>query len=1417
MGALRARHTSAPPGGHGRWRWLTGVSAAVLVVALATPSAAASTGAGAGSPPPAGSPSAGSGPVAGSGPIAKQPVSGKRSAKPLCSTEVARDHARCFGLVMETDGIVPHLDQPQGLSPDNVKSAYHLPDGGGAGAVIGIVDAYDNPNAESDLAHYRETFGLPPLADGQFTKVDQRGGTDYPAPNAGWAGEISLDLQAVTAVAPNASIILVEGDSASFDDLGTAVNTAIALGAKYVSNSYGTDYDSTPGSGEDSSLIPYEAQYYDHPGVVVTASSGDGDYGVAFPADSPHVTSVGGTSLVPDSSARGWSESVWNNSYGGPGSGCSIVFDKPAFQTDSGCDMRSVADVSAVADPETGLAVYNTYGESGWGQYGGTSLSSPLIAAIYALAGTPADGSYPNSYPYAHPEALNDVTVGSNGTCTPSYECTAGPGYDGPTGLGTPDGLAAFTSGPHGTVAGAVTDASTGDPVPGAEVTATSTDDGSTAGSAVTDSAGQYTLALPAGEYTLAVTSYGYATGTAGPVTVTDGGTVTADVALTKLATHTLSGTVTDGSGHGYPLYATITVDGVPGGPVYTDPFTGHYSVDLPAKTTYQLTVAANSPGYLATTVSVKVGGKDKVRNIKMKVDPSLDQIPGYTVTAQGSTETFDGTTAPDGWTVTDETDTPGWTFDDPGGRGNLTGGDGGFAIVDSDHAGIGTSEDSYLTSPVYDLSAAAAPTLEFDTYFKAISDSDGTVELSTDGGSTWSVVWDANETTTSGHVKLALPAGAATSDVQLRFHYVGSWAWYWEVDNVFVGTLKIKPVHGGLLAGIVTDANTGAGVNSAQVRSDADPSLTASTTATGDPAVGDGFYEMFSRLTGSQSLTATHRGYGSVTSSATVGANTTTRLDFSLPAGQVAVTPASIDKTLGWGKSKSGKLTLTNTGGLPATVSISEQAGGFVLASKGGAPTQVIKARTSTGSMLTALHKSAKPMAAAAGTPVPSADAWQPAADYPSTIQDNAAVMGNGVLYSVTGFDGTEDVSSLYSYDADAGAWTQLTAASDTREAAAAGFIGGHLVVSGGWGASGDPDGTTEIYDPAGDSWTTGADNPKPAAGAGHAVLNGKLYAVGGCSASACGSTTVQVYDAASDSWSSAADYPEAVSWEACGGIDGKLYCAGGTTDSGTLTHGYVYDPGSDSWSPIPDLPVDMWGSFYTAANGQLLVAGGAIEGGTAITNQGYAFDPASGQWSALPNQNAALYRGSGAVGFYAVGGNPGGFLVPPVATVEVLPGYDQGGSADVPWLSESTDQLTLDPGASATVTVTVNAADPSIVQPGAYTASLAFTTDTPYSVAAVPVTMTVTPPKSWGKIAGTVTSAADGSPIAGATVEIDSWATSYTLTTGADGSYALWLDKRNNPLTMIVAKDGFKPQTATVKITAGATVTKNWALLKR
>jgi subtilase family serine protease len=364
--------------------------------------------------------------------------------KRLCSAPTKPGMMACNALV-RTD-IMQHRslganDTPSGYGPSDLLSAYNLPANGGAGATIAIVDAQDDPNAEADMATYRQQYGLPECstANGCFSKVAQDGSTNYPSADAGWAGEISLDLDMVSAIAPNAHIILVEANSASMSDLGTSVNEAVSLGAGYVSNSYG--------GSEDPSDTQADSQYFNHPGVVITASAGDSGYGVEYPAASPNVTAVGGTSLTQDSSSRGWSETVWGSSAGGEGtgSGCSTVEPKPSWQTDTGCSGRTVADVAAVADPATGLAVYDSYQSNGWQVVGGTSASSPIIASVYALAGTPSSGSNPASFPYNNTSAMNDVTSGSNGSCDTSYLCNADQGYDGPTGLGTPNGTAAFT------------------------------------------------------------------------------------------------------------------------------------------------------------------------------------------------------------------------------------------------------------------------------------------------------------------------------------------------------------------------------------------------------------------------------------------------------------------------------------------------------------------------------------------------------------------------------------------------------------------------------------------------------------------------------------------------------------------------------------------------------------------------------------------------------------------------------------------------------------------------------------------------------------------------------------------------------------------------------------------------------------
>ena len=332
-----------------------------------------------------------------------------------------------------------------GYGPSQLQSAYNLVSAAasnGGGKTIALVDAFDYANAASDLATYRSSAGLPAA---NFTKVNQNGQTSplpaAPPANDDWTLEEALDLDMASAICPNCHLVLVEANDDTSNGLFVAENAAANM-AGYISNSWG--------GSESSSDLQLDNANFNHPGSVITASAGDSGFGTIYPSTSPNVVAVGGTHLVTASNARGWSETVWGSSAGGQGtgSGCSSVEPKPAWQTDTGCGNRTATDVAADADPATGVAVFDTSnGNTGWKEVGGTSASSPMIAAMYALAG--ANGTTPakNIYQHAGSTALNDVTSGANGSCSPAYLCTAEVGYDGPTGEGTPNGLTALTPG----------------------------------------------------------------------------------------------------------------------------------------------------------------------------------------------------------------------------------------------------------------------------------------------------------------------------------------------------------------------------------------------------------------------------------------------------------------------------------------------------------------------------------------------------------------------------------------------------------------------------------------------------------------------------------------------------------------------------------------------------------------------------------------------------------------------------------------------------------------------------------------------------------------------------------------------------------------------------------------------------------
>jgi N-acetylneuraminic acid mutarotase len=1359
-----------------------------------------------------------------------------------CNTaSLKKNYAQCFAAVYTAikNKIAASPNQPPAgaLGPADIQSAYNLPSTG-QGQTVGIVDAFGDSTAESDLAAFRSFYGLPPCttANGCFRKVDQNGGTNYPpdnnSPNGGWALETSLDLDAVSAACPNCHILLVQGNDNSIANLGVAEDTAVSLGAKFVSNSYGI-------KGEDSSETSLDP-YYNHPGVAVVAASGDsGGPVTSWPATSPDVTGAGGTTLAKDTSVpRGWTETAWSSG----GSGCSLYEPKPSYQDNikTQCpDDKAISDLSADADPATGLAVYDTNGESGWIQVGGTSLASPLITAMYALAGTPFANTYPVSYPYQDPNQsadLNDITQGSNGTCL-SVLCHAGPGWDGPTGLGTPHGIAALSGGPEGTLAGKVTSTADGAPIAGATVAATG------GYSATTDSAGDYTLPVPVGSYTLTAQAYGFKNKSVANVQVTQGQATTDNFALASVPSHTVSGTVTDGSGHGYPLYAKITISGYPGNAVYTNPYTGSYSVSLARGARYTLSVTPVYPGYNTATASVSVAASNVTKNVKVTVGQTTCSAPGYAFKLTGSTEGFTGWkgTAPqDGWTNVDN-DGSGhvWKFRHIPAYLAPPGGDGQYAIAESAQNGPGNTQNTALVSPVLDLSRDTTPVINFDTYYQGALNQTADVDLSLDGGHTWTHVWKQTTNTVQGPVSIPIPQAAGQSSVRVRFHFASSNGWWWSLDNVFIGNKNCGPTPGGYVDGVVTDHNTGDPVNGAQVTSHANPAQVGVTAANpADPNLPNGFYWLFATPPGNTQFAASDGSYTPSTQMVDVAASGVVHQDWSLQAGQLAITPGSTFTTETLGAAKTSNLKFTDDGTQPIQVTLSEQNGGFTpmtgQADNQGAPLERIKGTFTPDARIS--HPAAGANAAAKAraavkllNPTPTDAPWASIANYPTPIMDNAVALDSstGKVYSVGGTTGgtTSDspTAASYVYDPSSQQWSSIASAPGPVQAARAGFIDGKLYVVGGWDASGNASTTTYIYDPSTGSWSQGANLPSPVSAAASAVLNGRLYVVGGCTSCTPGtsSTAVYRYDPGSNTWTQLANYPTEAAFAACAGIDGEVVCAGGINpDTGaSLNSTYIYEPGSSTWSQGATMPYDDWGMAYAGDGNMLQIAGGVTDNSSALTNQAAEYDPGRNTWTALPNANNAEYRGGGACGIYKIGGSISKFDAQNFA--EVLPGFDSCGAKQVPWLSESTNTFTLNPGQSQTVGVTVDSS--AVSQPGTYSADLAISTNSPYHFTPVSLGLQANPPSSWSKITGTVTDSSTGSPIPGATVQICTMyntqtgtcgPVTYSLKTDTNGNYQLWLNRGFNPLQLIAAMNGYQPVSKVARLTKGSTTTVNFAL---
>jgi hypothetical protein len=411
-----------------------------------------------------------------------QPTARRAATAVLIVTALATGCLAAAGPAAEAapSGTAQSGTAPAGYSPAQLQDAYQLPSAtAGSQMTVAVIAPYDDPDVASDLAVYRSQYGQPlcpqtlSMSEPKCLTVISESGAlitpgsgTAPSVNPSWELRASAQIDAVSATCPNCKILLVEVNSAAVTDIGTGVNWAADLGAQVV-----TIGDAQPEIGTEPTL---DSAYFQHPGMAIIAAAGDGGYstaGVNYPAASSYVTAVGGTTLTPAGTGtcttalaglRGWCEQAWNDAGGASASACSLYETEPSWQkadlptADTGCgSLRTVADVSADADPATGIAVYDS-SESGWQAAGsdgtgGTSVAAAIVAGAYALAGAPAAGTYPASFPYAHPTGLNDITTGNNNnaanpTCSPAYLCTAGTGYDGPTGLGTPAFITAFTN-----------------------------------------------------------------------------------------------------------------------------------------------------------------------------------------------------------------------------------------------------------------------------------------------------------------------------------------------------------------------------------------------------------------------------------------------------------------------------------------------------------------------------------------------------------------------------------------------------------------------------------------------------------------------------------------------------------------------------------------------------------------------------------------------------------------------------------------------------------------------------------------------------------------------------------------------------------------------------------------------------------
>lgn len=954
-----------------------------------------------------------------------------------------------------------------------------------------------------------------------------------------------------------------------------------------------------------------------------------------------------------------------------------------------------------------------------YGSWGGTSMSGPHVTALVGLmwSASPAlRGDIDTTVDIIRNTAV--PLTGQNGSsCGGDY--TTGPNND--WGFGTIDALAAVQeailySDEVGTLSGIVTDSSNSNPIEAALIEATLSP--TQTWSIATNITGVYTTTLISGTYDVEASAFGYLPASVSNIDIISGTNTIQDFALTPAPNYTVDGYVTDAN-TGWPLYASLDIDGYPGDPIWTDPISGYYSISLPAGITYTFNVAAWVTGYEGVSIDVGPLASSITQDFLLDADAVACTAPGYEL-EDGISESFNDTVLPDGWTIVNGGGTCDWTFDDPGGRTNLTGGTGNFAIADSDACGSGTTMTTTLYSPIADVSSLASVLLEFKYDYNNLSAAEiAEVDISADGGSNWTniVSWNTDQRGVATFTQDVTAQLGGSTQAQVRFHYVApGWYWWWQVDDVVLGSPTcIPPTDGGLLVGNVYDENTSDALNGAEVASDG--GLTVSAVATPlDDNVDDAFFSIFSPSS-SHTFTATMSGgYGADVETVAIANGDTVAQSFNLPAGWITATPNALEVTVLQGDSMTVPLDINNVGALSTTFALSEKTGGFAPTLLGGQsyPHMSVpywdKTETAPDGSLNRLL------------------AWGTGADIPTGERYRAAGTScDGQSYYVMGGGSSGPIlNEAWNYDPGSDTWTQLADLPVALMNFEAACLDGFIYLVGGYDGIAHTN-NFQIYDIADDSWTAttwvNASSPMTA------VYNGLLYTFGGNPGP---SAETWVYDPDAATWTQLANMPTANSYGAAITVGDYIYQIGG----GSANTVQRYDPTNNTWDNSgPQLQDSRMSALSVWYGDYIYVASGGGVGGDVWSawSTTEVYDPSlwpSGAW-VYDDENVGtpVVAPAGDCASDSIWGAGGTSNSTNYATNQSL---DDGmtcniynSSNDIPWLSEDPITGTINANSLVTIDVTFDTMTYTL---GTYTGTLKVKSDAPVNgTINIPVTMNV------------------------------------------------------------------------------------------